>query len=54
LERSVPPSWTDAGAWRRDYTGKPVRIAITCRREGYEPWVIPLEVEVTAPGASFV
>lgn len=32
--------------WRRQTAGQPIRLLITCRREGYELWLIPYEVEV--------
>lgn len=47
LEKTWPPSWTTPNVWR-EYTGKPVRVEITCRRDGHEPWVIKREVRFKA------
>jgi len=44
LEPSVAPSWAGPN-WRNQYDGTPIRLEIVCRREGYEPWVIPAEVK---------
>jgi hypothetical protein len=32
--------------WREQYQGKPVRLEITCNRQGHEPWVIQHEAKV--------
>lgn len=45
----APPWWrgNDAEArWRVRWLGKPVRLVLTCRRDGFEPWVVPCEVEI--------
>lgn len=34
--------------WQSDYEGHPVRLLITCRREGYEPWTLLQEVATGA------
>lgn len=44
LEQSIPPSWT-APSWRAQYEDKPVRLEITCRREGYAPWTLCYEID---------
>lgn len=44
LRRTRPPDGADVGRWRKDYAGKPIRLLITCRREGYEPWMLPRDV----------
>ena len=36
--------------WRRQTEDQPIRLRITCRREGYEPWILPYEVTVDAEG----
>jgi hypothetical protein len=47
LERTRPPTWSnDDAKWRRQYADQPVRLEITCQRDGYSPWVIPLEVSI--------
>jgi hypothetical protein len=50
LTRTDPPPWwthreAEAG-WRARWLGKPVRLVFTCRRDGFEPWVVPYEVEI--------
>jgi hypothetical protein len=51
LERTTAPSWTTPEYWHR-YDGKPVRLEITCRRAGFEPWILGIETEIESePGA---
>jgi len=49
LTRTDPPPWwrgNDSEArWRARWIGKPVRLVFTCRRDGFEPWMVPCEVE---------
>ncbi|MEU5483479.1 hypothetical protein [Streptomyces mirabilis] len=49
LEVSLPPSWTDRAYWSQRYAGAPVRLWVRCRREGYQPWTLTYNVEVTDP-----
>jgi hypothetical protein len=47
MTRTRPGSWmtgTSQEDWRRQTAGQPVRLLITCRREGYEPWLMPYEI----------
>jgi hypothetical protein len=53
LEQSIPPSWTGP-SWRTQYEDKPVRLEITCRREGHTPWVLRCEAGVKPDPASQV
>lgn len=50
LTRTEPPPWWRASIaeeqWRDRWRGQPVRLILTCRRDGIEPWVVPYEVEV--------
>lgn len=51
LDRQIPPLWNTSGteaSWRREYERKPVRLMLKCKREGFEPWSVPIEV-VVAP-----
>ena len=54
LERTRPPLWQEGNdrqeRWRNQWLNKPMRLILTCRREGFDPWVIPYEVEV--PGSA--
>jgi hypothetical protein len=50
LEQSMAPSWTSPDSWRQQYLGKPIRVEITCRRAGHEPWILRREVEVKPEG----
>jgi len=36
----------DWKSWRDQYKNAPVRLEITCIRNGLEPWVLTPEVEV--------
>lgn len=50
VERTRPPLW-QAGddrdtRWRGEWLNKPMRLVLTCRREGFEAWTVPREVEV--------
>ena len=59
MELSVPPLWAGSGSdswWRTTYqTGRvPVRLAVTCEKDGAGTWEIPLEVRPSLyefPGA---
>jgi hypothetical protein len=48
LNRTRPGHWmgsaTTQESWRRRYADQPLRLLITCRRDGYEPWTLPYEV----------
>jgi hypothetical protein len=59
LVPSEPPAWSaptpqDRPAaiksWGEEYAGKPLRLLVTCRREGHEPWHVPLEVDPPSDG----
>lgn len=55
LERAFPPSWHgDPQRWRAQYDDAPVRLQVTCRRDGYEPWTVLCEVGVEADPANQV
>ena len=48
LQRTRPGPWmtaTNEEDWRQG-RGGPVRLLLTCRRDGYEPWSLLREVEV--------
>lgn len=49
IERTRPPLWQEgddrAERWKEQWAGKPLKLRITCRREGHEAWVIPYDVE---------
>lgn len=47
-----PGHWmtgTSQDDWRKQYRDHPVRLLITCRREGYEPWFIQRDVHAEYP-----
>lgn len=47
MNRTRPGPWmssTSRDEWRKRYAGQPVRLLITCRRDGYEPWIVLCEV----------
>lgn len=49
LEETRPPFWQEgndrADRWRDQWDGKPLKLRLTCRREGHEAWVIPYDIE---------
>jgi len=48
LTRTRPGRWmspTSQDNWRKQYTDQPVRLLITCRRAGHEPWAVPYDAE---------
>ena len=40
---------TSQDDWRKQYRDHPVRLLITCRREGYEPWFVQRDVHAEYP-----
>ncbi|MFJ8049842.1 hypothetical protein [Streptomyces luteogriseus] len=50
IERTRPPRWQEGPDterhWRDQWLNAPMRLVITCRRDEFEPWVVPCEVEV--------
>ncbi|MDX2757930.1 hypothetical protein [Streptomyces europaeiscabiei] len=54
IGRTRPPYWQlgdDRDArWRDQWLNKPMRLVLTCRREGFTLWTVPQEVEV--PGST--
>jgi hypothetical protein len=48
LSATRPGSWMTAIApdkWTKDRRQQPVRLLLTCQREGHKPWLVPLEVQ---------
>jgi len=59
LERTRSPLWWDGNdreeRWRDKWLSMPMRLVLTCRREGFEPWTVPYEVDVPeVPRVRFV
>lgn len=56
IERTRAPHWQQGNdrdaRWRDQWLNKPVRLVLTCSREGFRDWVVPYEVE--APQATGV
>jgi hypothetical protein len=47
MELSLVPRWvSDADYWRRQYADHPLRLTITCIREGHKPWAIRMDVAI--------
>ena len=54
LEQSSAPAWQrDLQDWRDQYHGAPVRLQITCVRDGYEPWILAPDVKVHFGGRAW-
>jgi hypothetical protein len=52
LAATRPGSWmtgTGPDKWREERRRQPVRLLLTCRREGHSPWLVPLEVRPEYP-----
>ncbi|MEU0919572.1 hypothetical protein [Streptomyces cyaneofuscatus] len=53
LERTRPPHWQQgddrAQRWAEQFAGKPVRLLVRCRKDGVDPWVVPVDVEMPPP-----
>jgi hypothetical protein len=46
LAATRPGSWmtgTSKDKWRKECREQPIRLLVTCRRDGHEPWLVPLE-----------
>jgi len=55
LTPTRPGRWmagTGQDKWRKQYRDHPVRLLITCRREGYEPWFVQCDVHAEYPKAA--
>lgn len=50
IERTRPPHWQQGGdrgaRWRDQWLNKPMRLVLTCRKEGFKSWVVPCKVDV--------
>ncbi|MFD5910199.1 hypothetical protein ACFWHL_15930 [Streptomyces massasporeus] len=50
VERTRPPHWQQGddrdARWRDQWLNKPMRLVLTCRRDGFKDWVVPYNVEV--------
>jgi hypothetical protein len=52
LTATRPGHWmtgTTQDIWRKQHQDHPVRLLITCRRDGYEPWFVSQEVNPARP-----
>lgn len=50
MEPTSAPSWVaDSGSWRQQYADQPIRLQITCVRDGELPWRLPVEVPIPQP-----
>ncbi|MFE7535165.1 hypothetical protein ACFU67_12945 [Streptomyces rhizosphaericola] len=53
LERTRPPHWQEGDdrdrRWAAQFGGKPVRLLVHCRKDGVDPWVVPVDVEMPPP-----
>ncbi len=55
LRATRPGKWMGSKTvedWRRERKGTPLRLLLTCRREGYEPWTIQRDVKIDRSGGS--
>ncbi|MFF1628928.1 hypothetical protein [Streptomyces sp. NPDC058272] len=59
LERTRSPFWWEDDdreeRWRDKWLNLPMRLVLSCRREGFDPWTVPYEVDVPeVPRVRFV
>ena len=55
LHRTSPGFWmtgTDEAMWRQEHAG-PLRLLLTCRRDGYDPWALLHDIPVVPERPSF-
>jgi hypothetical protein len=52
LHATRPGTWMSMSQedWLRQYLNQPVRLLITCRRDGYATWSLPYEVQIVRIG----
>lgn len=54
IESTRPPRWQEGehrdDDWWGQWEGKPLRLVMKCSRDGFEPWVVPYDVERRRPG----
>lgn len=52
IEKTRAPFWWEgndvAARWRNEWRDKPIRLVLEARREGHEPWTVPLTIEQPA------
>ena len=50
LERTRPPRWQQGDdrdtRWRDQWLNLPMRLVLTCSRDGFKDWVVPCDVDV--------
>lgn len=53
LTRTRPGRWMGTYTqkhWQQDFEGQPIRLLITCRHEGYDPWLLLKEIDTSPAG----
>jgi hypothetical protein len=52
LQPTRPGRWMSISQeeWRKQWRGQPVRVLLTCHRDGYEPWFAQSDVKVAQGG----
>jgi hypothetical protein len=56
MKPAHPGRWMSSGSQsyrNRQHADQPVRLLITCRHEGHEPWAVLREVKAQQPGGPF-
>jgi hypothetical protein len=50
-EPTPPPPWSkdQADGWHRQYDGTPLRLTVTCRRDGVGSWTLKYEIPLVTP-----
>jgi len=54
MTRTLPGRWMSSFSqanWKMQHEDQPLRLLITCRQAGHDPWIIPREVKPEPPRA---
>ncbi|MFI6140289.1 hypothetical protein ACIBCC_19140 [Streptomyces griseus] len=53
IEQTRPPHWQEgqdrADRWETQWAWKPIKLVFRCQKAGFEPWVVPYDVERPRP-----
>lgn len=49
MERTRPPRWQEGqnreADWANQWLNQPIRLTLTCTKDGFKSWIVPIEVE---------
>lgn len=54
IEQTRPPHWQEGqdrvDRWQTQWGWMPIKLVLRCRKAGFEPWIVPCDVELPRPG----